>query len=123
MEETLEAEERLGKHLAEEALEEGSRQQVPGDGVCDSSEDPVELAQGGLPIGLLARDAIHQLLGQALRAHQAAAAKPPQCHLQASRLAPLRSLSLSVTDVLLQDSGSASQYVLVLEQSLSEQCR
>ena len=33
----------LQSHLSEEALEEGSGQHVPGNGVCDGGEDPVEL--------------------------------------------------------------------------------
>lgn len=33
-----------------------SRQDVPGDGVCDSGEDPVQLSQGGSPVIQSARD-------------------------------------------------------------------
>ena len=72
-----------GEHLPEEALKEGPRQQVPGNGVGDSCEDPVELAQGGFAVGLLARNPVDVLPGQALLPHQAAGKEPPQRHLQA----------------------------------------
>ena len=69
-------------HLPEQALEEAARQHVPGDGVGDGGEDPVELAQGSFSISLLAGDAVDELLGQPLRAQQAARAEPAQRHLR-----------------------------------------
>ncbi len=39
-------------HRSEQLLEHGPRQHVPRNGVCDGGEDPVELAQGGLAVGL-----------------------------------------------------------------------
>ncbi len=52
-------------HLSEEALEEAARQHVPGDAVCDGGEDPVELAQGRLPVRLLPGYPVYELLCQA----------------------------------------------------------
>lgn len=52
--------------LAEQLLEERPWQHVPCNGVRDCSEYPVELAQGGLPVCLLARDAVYEVLGEAL---------------------------------------------------------
>ncbi len=67
--------------LSEEALEEGSGQHVPGNGVSDGREDPVELSQGSFAVCLLARDAVNQLLGQPLLPHETAGAEPAQGHL------------------------------------------
>lgn len=39
-------------HRSEQLLEHGARQHVPRNGVGDGGEDPVELAQGGLAVGL-----------------------------------------------------------------------
>ena len=58
--------------LSEEALEEGSGQHVPRNGIRDGSEDPVELSQGGFAVRLLARDAVNELLGEPLLPHEAA---------------------------------------------------
>lgn len=69
-------------HLSEQPLEQRSRQHVPGYRVGDGGEDPVQLAQRGLAIRLLARDAIDEFLGDALVAEQAPRAKPAQGHLQ-----------------------------------------
>ena len=45
--------------LSEEALEEGAGQHVPGNGVCDGREDPVQLSKRRLAVCLLARDAVN----------------------------------------------------------------
>ena len=68
-------------HLPEQALEERAGQHVPGNGVGDGGEDPVQLAQRRLAVSLLAGDAVDQLLGQALVPQQAARAEPAQRHL------------------------------------------
>ena len=70
-----------GACLSEEALEEGPGQHVPGNGVSDGSEDPVQLPQRGFAVSLLAGDAVNQLLGETLLAHQAPRAEPAQGHL------------------------------------------
>ena len=57
--------------LSKEALEERSGQHVPGNGIGDSSEDPIELPQRSLSVSLLARDAVNELFGQPLLPHQA----------------------------------------------------
>ena len=69
-------------HRSEQLLEERAREHVPRDGVGDGGEDPVELPQGGLSVRLPPRDAVNELLSQAVVAQQAAAAEPAQSHLQ-----------------------------------------
>ena len=68
--------------LPKKALEEGARQHVPGNGVSDGGENPVELPQRCLPVCLLAWDAVNQLLCQPLLPHQTSLAEPPQSNLQ-----------------------------------------
>ena len=53
-------------HLAEQTLEKGAREDIPGDCVGDGCEDPVQLPHGCLAVSLLAGDAIHQVSGQPL---------------------------------------------------------
>lgn len=67
--------------LSEESLEEGSRQHVPGNGISDGGEDPVQLSQRGLAVSLLARNAVNKLLGQSLLLHQAAGTEPTKSDL------------------------------------------
>ena len=68
--------------LTEQLLEQGPGQGVPGDGVSDGREDPVELPQGGLAVRLLAGDAVDQVPSQPLAAEQALGTEPAQGHLQ-----------------------------------------
>ena len=51
--------------LAEELLEEVAVEHVPGDGVRDGGEDPVELAHHGAPVGDLAGYALEHVEGEA----------------------------------------------------------
>ncbi len=56
----------VGACLTKEALEESSGKAVPSNGIRDSRENPVELPQRRLAVGLLSGDAIYELLIQAL---------------------------------------------------------
>ena len=49
------------------------------DGVCDGREDPIQLSERRLPIGLPPRYRIHKFLRNALIAEERALTKPPQC--------------------------------------------
>lgn len=52
-------------YLSEQFLEECPGQAVPGNGVCDCCEYPVQFTQRCLAVSLTARDPIYQLLGDA----------------------------------------------------------
>ena len=85
-------EHRSARHLAEQLLEQGPRECVPGDRVRHGSEDPIELSQGRLAICLLAGDAVYEVPRQPLAAQEALGAEPPQCHLRtASDVADIKS--------------------------------
>lgn len=62
-------------------MEEGPGEAVPRDGVGDGSEYPVQLSQWRFAVGLLAGNAVDELLVQALRPQQASAGEPSQRHL------------------------------------------
>mmetsp|Transcript_9983 Transcript_9983/g.37715 ORF Transcript_9983/g.37715 Transcript_9983/m.37715 type:complete len:424 (+) Transcript_9983:5891-7162(+) len=55
--------------LSEEPLEERAGQGVPGDGVRDGGEDPVQLPKRCLPVVQPPRDLVNEVLGDACHAH------------------------------------------------------
>lgn len=78
-------------YLAEEALEEGPREDVPSNGVRDRGEHPVELPQRRLSVRLLPRDALNQVLIDALNPQMGLLRNVPhQCRLRQAK-APLDS--------------------------------
>ena len=73
----------LNANLSEKFLKEGPGECVPGDRVGDGCENPVELPEGRLPVGLLTGNAVYQVTRQTLAAEQALGTEPAQGNLQA----------------------------------------
>mmetsp|Transcript_26849 Transcript_26849/g.63729 ORF Transcript_26849/g.63729 Transcript_26849/m.63729 type:complete len:470 (+) Transcript_26849:3155-4564(+) len=71
--------------LSEELLEERPREHVPGDGVGNGGEDPVELPEECFPVCLLPGDAVDLVLREALVLQERPRAEPPERDLDGRR--------------------------------------